>query len=119
MLYPTVNQPLILLALLAGGLVGGLIFDFFKILATLSGGDKYSCHLFDFLAGIFTFVLLYLINLWLNYGQFRVYVVAVFLVSFAFERFLSKFLWTKLLEKWYTIFAKRGDNGKRKKKKLD
>ena len=119
MLYPTVNQPLIFVAMLVGGLIGGLIFDIFKVLTTLSGGDNFSRHLFDFLATIFTCSLLYLINLWLNYGQFRVYVLAVFLAGFAFERFLSKFLWTKLVEKWYTIFAKRGNNGKRKKKKLD
>ncbi len=120
MLYPTINQPLIFLALFVGGIVGGLIFDVFKILTTLSGNDKFSQHFFDFIATILAFCLLFLINLWLNFGQFRLYVPAVYLASFALERFISKFLWTKLVEKWYTSIAKRGrKHGKGKKKTLD
>lgn len=117
MLYPTLNQPLVILCLLFGGLLGGLIFDAGRVLAMLSGNDKYSKHIFDFVATILNFGLLFLINLKLNFGQFRLYVPIVFLSTFAFERFISKKLWTKLLEKWYSSIQRR--KSARKTKKVD
>ena len=80
MLYPTLNQPIVLLALFACGIVCGLVFDVCKILTTLAGNDKFSKHFFDFLATIFSFLLLFFVNLWCNYGQFRLYVFLVFLI---------------------------------------
>lgn len=117
MLYPTLNQPLLLLVLFASGIVGGLIFDVFRILTTLSGNDKISKHFFDFLATLLTFFLLFFVNMWLNYGQFRIYVPLVFLLSFTLERLLSKFLWTKLLSKWYSSITRRKTRGGRKKER--
>ena len=117
MLYPTLNQPIVLLALFAGGIVCGLVFDVCKILTTLAGNDKFSKHFFDFLATIFSFLLLFFVNLWCNYGQFRLYVFLVFLISFSLERLISKFLWTKLLSKWYSMIAGREKKGGRKKEK--
>ena len=117
MLYPTLNQPIILLALAAGGIFAGLIFDASKILATLSGNDKFSRHFFDFVATILSFLILFYLNLSLNYGQFRIYVLIVFLLSFALERLISKFLWTKLLSKWYSSITRREKKGGREKEK--
>ena len=107
MLYPTLNQPLVLLIIFLVGLICGLIFDIAKILTTLSGGDKWSLHIFDFIATIICFLLLFFANLKFNLGQFRLYVLGVFLISFALQRYFSKFLWTKLLSKWYTSITKR------------
>lgn len=107
MLYPTLNQPLVLLIIFLVGLGCGLIFDIARILTTLSGNDRWSGYIFDFLATILSFVILFFANLYVNLGQFRLYVVAIFLVSFSIERLFSKFLWTKLLAKWYTNIAKR------------
>ena len=117
MLYPTLNQPILFIVLIAGGVVGGLIFDVFRILSTLSGNDRFSKHFFDFLATLFTFFLLFFINMGLNYGQFRIYVPLVFLTSFTLERLFSKFLWTKLLSKWYSSITRRKGRGGRKKEK--
>ena len=119
MLYPTLSQPLILLVVFCTGIIGGLVFDVFKILTTLSGNDKVSKHFFDFLATIFSVALLFGVNLSLNYGQFRLYVIAVFLISFLIERLLSKFLWTKVFSKWYTnITRRRPKRGQKKQKPI-
>lgn len=114
MLYPTLNQPLVLLILFVVGFASGLIFDVAKILTTLSGGDKWSRHIFDFVATVLVFIVLYFTNLNINLGQFRLYVPIVFLLSFALERFFSKILWTKLLSKWYTnITRQKGEKSEK------
>lgn len=107
MLYPTLNQPLVLAIIFFVGLGSGLIFDVARILTTLSGNDKWSWHIFDFIATILSFAVLFLANLYCNFGQFRLYVIAVFMISFTLERLFSKFLWTKLLSKWYTSITRR------------
>ena len=92
MLYPTLNQPLTILAIFLVGLASGVIVDIGRLLASLIGGQKYSRHFFDFLAVIISCALLLLTNLKVNYGQFRLYVILIFLLSLALERFLSKIL---------------------------
>ena len=102
MLYPTVNQPIVILAMFFTGLACGIIFEIFRFLTFLSGNDKISKNFFDFLAVIFSFVLFFIVNLAVNYGQFRVYVILIFLIGFAVEEIILKILWTKLIEKCYT-----------------
>lgn len=116
MLYPTANQPLIIVVMLLTGFLCGIMFDSFRCLTYLSGGDKWSKHFFDFLATILSFVLLFFANLWTNYGQFRLFVVILFLLGFAIERIISKFLWTKLVIRWYNIFKLDRINLKKKNK---
>ena len=101
MLYPTLIQPLVILMVFLAGLFSGLVFNLSKILAFLSGNDKYSKNIFDFLAMIFSFTVLFFVNLKFNYGQFRLYVLGVFLLSLIFEQFLSRVLWTKAISKCY------------------
>ncbi len=107
MLYPTLNQPLMFLLLLLAGFASGIIFDIFNIIVTALGNDKYSHHFFNFLSVLFSFALVFIVNLKFNYGQFRIYVIAIFLVSFLLERVISKFLWTKLIKKCYSIFSRK------------
>ena len=102
MLYPTVNQPIVIIAMFFTGLACGLIFEIFRFLTFLSGNDKISKNFFDFLAVIFSFALFFIVNLAVNYGQFRVYVILIFLIGFAVEEIILKILWTKLIEKCYT-----------------
>lgn len=107
MLYPTLNQPLMFLLLVVVGFIGGVIFDIFNIITTMLGNDKYSHHFFNFLAVLVSFALLFIVNLKFNYGQFRLYVIAIFLAGFFLERVISKFLWTKLIKKCYSIFSRK------------
>lgn len=112
MLYPTANQPLIIVVMFFTGFLSGIFFDIFRFLTYLSGGDKWSRNFFDFLSTIFSFAILFLANLWINYGQFRFYVVVIFFIGFFIERVISKILWTKLILKCYNTFKVKGRLGK-------
>lgn len=107
LLYPTLNQPLVLLIILGVGFLSGFLFDIANIMTTLSGNDKLSRHIFDFIATIFAFLLLFFANLYINFGQFRIYVFLIFILSLSLERFISKILWTKVINKLYTSIMKR------------
>jgi len=120
MLYPTLNQPIMILMLFLAGLLAGVLFDVSRILTLLSGGDKISKHVLEMVATVCSFAVLFFVNLKFNFGRFRGYVVAVFAISFALQRIISSFLWTKLIKKWYSnIVQRRKAVGKRKKKQID
>lgn len=121
MLYPTLNQPLVLIVMLAVGFACGVVFDLGRVLSAILGGQKFSRHFFDFLSVIFSSILLMIANLEVNYGQFRLYIIFLVLLSLIFERVLSKILWTKLLSKCYTNienikrkFSVRAKHGRKK-----
>ncbi len=107
MLYPTLNQPLMFILLLLAGLASGVIFDVLNLIIGLLGSDKYVRHFFNFLSVVLSFAILFIVNLKFNYGQYRSYVLIIFLISFCFERFLSRFLWTKLIKKCYSLLSKK------------
>ena len=118
MLYPTLNQPLMFVLLLVAGFLAGLIFDIFNLISTLLGNDKITTNFFSFLSVLFSFALLFLTNLIFNYGQYRLYVLLIFLAAFLLERLISRFLWTKLVKKCYSKISRRKfvKSGKREKK---
>ena len=101
MLYPTMNQPLVVLMVFLAGIASGVCFDIAKVLTFLSGKDKYSKAIFEFLATIISLFMLFLVNLKFNYGQFRLYVLLIFALSLIIEQFFLQLLWTKLLSKCY------------------
>ncbi len=107
MLYPTQNQPLLFLVLIIVGFLCGILFDLGNLICTLAGRDKYAHHITYFLATTLTLGILFIVNLFMNYGQFRAFVIIVFVLSLILERLISKFLWTKLVQKCYSIFNKR------------
>lgn len=117
MLYPTLNQPVVILVMFAAGIVGGLAFDACRILSILAKADKTAKHILEFLATLICFILFFVGNLFFNYGQIRVYTILIFLLSFALERKLSQKLWTKLVEKWYSIVVGRITEWKKKRNK--
>ena len=116
MLYPTLNQPIIFISIFAVGFVSGLLFDFAHILSFLSRNDKFSQGLFDFLAVVFSFGNLFYTNLFVNYGQFRFYIVLSFLGAMLLERFLSKILWTKWIKRCYNKIKENRDERRKKEK---
>ena len=101
MLYPTLSQPFVALMIMCCGLLCGMIFDVSNIIVYLSGGDKLSKNIFDFISIIICSFLLFLFNLIFNYGQFRIFILIIFLIFFYIERFFSKVLWTKLFKRCY------------------
>ena len=114
MLYPTLNQPLVFFIIFLVGLASGFFFDIANILSFLSK-DKFAKIFFDFLAVIFSFFALFYSNLAVNYGQFRVYILFVFLFALILQRFLSKILWTKCIKGGIITSKRRKMPGKKKK----
>lgn len=118
MLYPSLNQPFVIACTFCIGVLSGLIFDGMGLLAKICKKIKFANIFFDFLAVIFSFFLLIIVNLKINYGQFRFYVLIVFFTAFFLERALSNLLTKKL---FYTIVNKKikEKNMEKKSKKND
>lgn len=108
MLYPTLNQPLVMLVMFFVGFASGFFFDFAFLLKKSLKDLKATNIFFDFLACIFSFVIFFVTNLYINYGQFRIYVVVIFIIACLLQRVLSN----QIMQFFKKIVAKT------KKKKL-
>ena len=89
MLYPTLNQPIVMLVMFFVGFASGFLFDFAFLLKKSLKDLKATNIFFDFLACIFSFVIFFVTNLYINYGQFRIYVVVIFIIACLLQRVLS------------------------------
>ena len=124
MLFETLSQPHIFLWLFVGGFVCGFLFDLKSLLVKKFKKNRFFEQILMFFASIFTFlnILFYLeiilfvffvLNLKLNYGQFRAFCIFSFFLSFCFERTLSKNFLAKPLTKCYNkIKGKRNEKKK-------
>lgn len=101
MLYETLSQPLVILAILCSGIASAILFDLGNLATYFCNKNKIVKQIVYFLCVIASAIILYFINLSANYGRFRIYVLLVFAVGFAVSRFTLGKLWTKLLDKWY------------------
>ena len=108
MLYPTLNQPIVMLVMFFVGFASGFLFDFAFLLKKSLKDLKATNIFFDFLACIFSFVIFFVTNLSINYGQFRIYVVVIFIIACLLQRVLSN----QIMQFFKKIVAKT------KKKKL-
>ena len=106
MLYPTLNQPIVMLVIFFAGFASGFLFDFALLLKKGLNNIKLVNVFFDFLACIFSFVIYFVANLYINYGQFRVFVVAVFIIACLLQRVLSN----QVLKFFMMIVAKTKKN---------
>lgn len=89
MLYPTLNQPIVMLVMFFVGFASGFLFDFAFLLKKSLKDLKATNIFFDFLACIFSFIMFFVTNLYINYGQFRIYVVVIFIIACLLQRVLS------------------------------
>lgn len=108
MLYPTLIQPIVMLVMFFVGFASGFLFDFAFLLKKSLKDLKATNIFFDFLACIFSFVIFFVTNLYINYGQFRIYVVVIFIIACLLQRVLSN----QIMQFFKKIVAKT------KKKKL-
>ena len=116
MLYPTLNQPLVFLFIFLTGLASGLLFDLANFLLVFVNKNKIMKQIFYFISTIFSFALLFITNLFCNFGQFRFFVILTFLFALIIERFtLGKFI-NKTINKTTNIKRKLSKL-KRKNKK--
>lgn len=123
-LYETLNQPIILLYLIILGFLSGLFFDFAYIISFLCNKNKLITNILLFFSTLLSFFTLFMLNLKINYGQFRVFIFIVFFLFLFLERISLGKVIAKTQIWCYTTFTKVvnkikniGKNGKRKNKK--
>lgn len=112
MLYPTLSQPIVFLYLSLTGLAGGVIYECGTILTKLFDSSKIAKQIFLFISTILCGVLFFLVNLAINYGQFRSYAVFTFIGSIILERITLGKFFAFLGQKCYNAI-----NGRKQKKK--
>lgn len=112
MLYPTLSQPIIFLALFAAGLGCGFLFDGANIICALCNKNKIVKQVFYFISAIASSSIFYFVNLSLNYGIVRTFAVATFILAIILQRATLGKLFAKINKKCYNKL-----NGKRKKAK--
>ena len=123
MLYESLSQPLIILCVLAIGFACGMIFDVGKFLNYFFNQNKITKQIILCLSTIISAGLLFLVNLQVNFGRFRFYVLLLFTLAFVLERYTIGKLWTKVLERCYSKLVKFKTwinvklNGRKKKTK--
>lgn len=123
MLYESLSQPLIILCVLSVGIAAGMIFDVGEFANYFFNKNKVSKQILLIICTIISALLLYFVNLKVNFGRFRIYILLLFASSFIFERFTIGKLWTKLLQKCYNMLVKLKNwlngkiNGRKKQEK--
>lgn len=107
MLYSTLNQAVVFIALFIAGNISFLPHLMLKIIK-----NNIVKQLFYIFFVVFCFFAFEIVNLVINYGQFRLYSVLSFLLGMIVSNYLIKFLWTKLNKKCYNL-----KHGRKKKEK--
>ena len=106
MLYSTLNQPLVFFLLFLSGGLCAIPFLFIK-----SFKRNFFIQIYSFFAIIISFAIYEIVNLFVNYGQFRFYTILSFLTGITTFYFILKFLWTKFRQKCYNL-----KNGRKEEK---
>lgn len=86
MLYPTLNQPYVFIMMFLTGLACGLFFDASNFLAQLFNKNKIITQILYTISTFLSIFTLFFVNLDVNFGQFRIFIVLTFLFSFLIER---------------------------------
>lgn len=126
MLYEALSQPYIFLWMTAGGFLCGFLFDVQCALLFLLNKKTFFKrflvffkHFFTFFSTFLSFSTLFIINLKVNYGQFRFFTVFAFALAFALERFfVSSFLANPIKKCYNSLEEKRRikkENGRKRR----
>ena len=109
MLYETLSQPAIFFTLVISGFLTGFIFDFLNLLKKHIKIQFFNNFLLFFCVFLAIFIF-FIINLKTNYGQFRLYTIFCFCLSFAIQRFIFSNIFAKNLDVCYNKPDKRKDD---------
>ena len=107
MLYQSLSQPLVFLCIFCTGIASGLLFDCKKLLVALCNKNKVFDQVLGFICVSISALGLFLTNLGINYGRFRLYILLAFALSFTLERFSIGKLWTKIIDVCYNKVKER------------
>lgn len=107
MLYETLSQPLVFVCIFAVGLISGFMFDLSHLFCALCNKNKILHQILYFICTILSAFCLFMVNLKVNYGRFRIFILATFFFGLLLERITIGKLWTKLVQKCYNINQRR------------
>lgn len=121
-LFETLSQPLIFLVIFSTGVGSGLVYDLRNYINFLCAKNKVIAVILDILATLIACSILFLVNLKINFGQFRFYIPLAFFSGLILERYTLGLFVAKICSWCYTnfrnlilkIYAKR----ERKKKSV-
>lgn len=106
MLYPTINQGMVFVYIFICGTCCGLLFDIINILLPFFNENKIIKHIFQFFATFLSILALFLTNLYVNFGQFRFYVIASYIFAIVLERTIIGKLILHIVKKVHQKFLK-------------
>ena len=124
MLYETLNQPQFFLFVVLFGFLSGIIFDLKKIIKN-NIKNKFFDYFLSFFCVFLVILIYFFVNLKLNYGEFRFYILITFCLALSIERIFIGNLLENLLRKWYNKLTEKMKKGyenkirKRKNRKID
>lgn len=116
MLYEALAQPSIFLWLSLSGFLCGFLFDFKAIFLYFLKNNKILGEILLFFASFLTFFVFFIVNLKTNYGDFRVFTVFAFTLSFFIQRFLSNNFLANLVQNCYNKLKQRKEKHGRKQR---
>ena len=115
MLYPSLNQPVVFCVMIAAGFFSAILLLFTECCTKKLKKHTVFSQILYFFSILICFFIFVITNLYINFGQFRLYTISTFVVSIVLFKHFFAFLWTKLRLKCYN--HKRGREAKQKKEK--
>ena len=106
MLYETLNQPYLFLIFLLVGFFCGFIFDLGNLLKYLCNNKKIANTIIDFFQTSLMLIIVFFVNLKVNYGLFRLYPYIIVITFFCLQRLFIGKMVAKFYMLCYTSFIK-------------
>ncbi len=116
MLYEVLSQPITILSLLLTGMACGILFDAAHLILAFCNKNKVLRQILYFICTILSAFFVFYINLIVNYGRFRIYVLLVFSIGFALQKFTLGKLFTRFINLCYNKTKERQTGGRQKEK---
>ena len=113
MLYPTLSQPFVALCIFITSFLSGFLFDIANLALLAFKQNKIIKNIFYAISTFFATFLLFLTNFYTNYGQFRFFIVVIFIGSIVLQRFIIGKPLSKLYSICYNKYIKNLNRGKR------
>jgi len=106
MLYETLSQPKIFLLLLIFGFLSAFLFDVSKLLNYFFNQNKITKQILLFISTFLCFVIFTECNLWLNFGDVRLFAFMGFFLGMILQRISVGKLLAKIMDKCYNFLIK-------------
>lgn len=118
MLYEALSQPVIFFAMSIGGFLSGFFFDLINLLSLFFKKNKILSQIMLFFACFSLFSVFFLLNLKMNYGEFRFFSIFAFFLSFVLQRFLIKNFVANPVRKCYNKLKEKHNERKKNLEKI-